>query len=132
MVYLSIIMKKANLPSIRAQNELKKLGADISAARKRRSITQARLAEGAGINVSTVRRLEAGDHGISLGVLAMVLVVLGETSRLGKLIDVAQDDVGLLLDTQNLPQRVRSAAKKPTSPTSGQLIVSPDENGEAF
>ena len=49
------------LPSIRGQNELKKLDADIAAARKRRSITQARLAEGAGINVSTVRRLESGE-----------------------------------------------------------------------
>lgn len=125
-------MKKANLPSIRAQNELKKLGADIAAARKRRSITQARLAEGAGINVSTVRRLESGDHGISLGVLAMVLVVLGEPSRLGNLLDGAKDDVGLMLDTQNLPQRVRSATKKAAKPHISIASASPDDNGEAF
>ncbi len=125
-------MKKANLPSIRAQNELKKLGADIAAARKRRSITQARLAEGAGINVSTVRRLESGDHGISLGVLAMVLVVLGEPSRLGSLLDVAKDEVGLMLDTQNLPQRVRSASKKAAKPRISSAASSPDDNGEAF
>jgi len=125
-------MKKANLPSIRAQNELKKLGADIAAARKRRTITQARLAEGAGINVSTVRRLEGGDHGISLGVLAMVLVVLGEPSRLGNLLDGAKDDVGMMLDTQNLPQRIRSTTKKAGTPASPSASASPDENGEAF
>ncbi|ESQ92688.1 helix-turn-helix domain-containing protein [Asticcacaulis benevestitus] len=125
-------MKKANLPSIRAQNELKKLGADIAAARKRRSITQARLAEGAGINVSTVRRLESGDHGISLGVLAMVLVVLGEPSRLGSLLDGAKDEVGQMLDTQNLPQRVRSASKKAAKSPISSATASPDDNGEAF
>ncbi|ADU11796.1 helix-turn-helix domain-containing protein [Asticcacaulis excentricus] len=131
-MYLSIIMKKTNLPSIRAQNELKKLGADIAAARKRRSITQARLAEGAGINVSTVRRLESGDHGISLGVLAMVLVVLGEPSRLGGLLDGAKDEVGLMLDTQNLPQRVRLATKKAAKPDVPSATASCDDNGEAF
>jgi transcriptional regulator with XRE-family HTH domain len=132
MVYLKIIMKKLNLPSIRAQNELKKLGADIAAARKRRSITQARLAEGAGINVSTVRRLECGEHGISLGVLAMVLVVLGEPSRLGNLLDGAKDEVGLMLDTQNLPQRVRSTTKKAAKPSISSATASPHDNGEAF
>jgi transcriptional regulator with XRE-family HTH domain len=105
-------MKKANLPSIRSQNELKKLGADISVARKRRSMTQARLAEGAGINVSTVRRLEAGDYGISLGVLAMVLLVLGELPRLGSLIDMAKDDIGLALANQKLPKRIRPKAEE--------------------
>lgn len=127
-------MKKANLPSIRAQNELKKLGADIAFARKRRSMTQARLAEGAGINVSTVRRLEAGDHGISLGVLAMVLLVLGELGRLGNLIDNSRDEIGLGLANQRLPQRVRSKGKKATITV--HSIDTPnrlgDENGVAF
>ena len=127
-------MKKANLPSIRAQNELNKLGADIAFARKRRSMTQARLAEGAGINVSTVRRLEAGDHGISLGVLAMVLLVLGELGRLGNLIDTSKDEIGLGLANQKLPQRVRVKGKKAAitgcsvDPANGLG----DENGVAF
>ena len=125
-------MKKSALPSIRAQNGLKKLGSDIAAARKRRRITQARLADGAGINVSTVRRLESGDHGISLGVLAMVLLVLGEPSRLGNIIDAAQDDVGLLLDTQNLPQRVRSPTRRAAKSQTTTVSTSPDDDGVAF
>ena len=133
-MYLSTIMKKASLPSIRAQNELKKLGADIAIARKRSNITQARLAEGAGINVSTVRRVEAGDPGISLGVLAMVLLVLGELGRLGNLIDTAKDDVGLALTNQTLPQRVRIKGKKAALPStlSDTSNRSGDENGVAF
>jgi DNA-binding XRE family transcriptional regulator len=127
-------MKKANLPSIRAQNELKKLGADIAAARKRRNITQTRLAEGAGINVSTVRRVEAGDHGISLGVLAMVLLVLGELGRIGNLIDATKDDVGLALANQKLPKRVRMKGNKAATtvnPSENSNRLG-DENGVAF
>ena len=133
-----MIMKKSDLPSIRAQNELRKLGADIAAARKKRSLTQARLAEGAGINVSTVRRLEFGDHGISLGVLAMVLTVLGEPSRLGRLIDAAQDDVGLMLGDRKLPQRVRShsgrpaASRQAVSTPIAQPVATTDDDGVAF
>ncbi len=128
-------MKKANLPSLRARNELSKLGADIAAARKRRGLTQQRLAEGAGVNVSTVRRLEDGDHGISLGVLAMVLIVLGESDRIGNLIDVAGDDVGLMLSNEKLPQRVRSP-RKPSAAAAGHLSNAPavgdDDDGVAF
>jgi transcriptional regulator with XRE-family HTH domain len=133
-MYLSTIMKKTNLPSIRAQNELKKLGADIAIARKRRNMTQARLAEGAGINVSTARRVEAGDPGISLGVLAMVLLVLGEPGRLGNLIDTVKDEVGLALANQTLPQRIRTKGKKATkSTTQADASNRPDdENGVAF
>ncbi len=128
-------MKKTDLPSLRARNELTKLGADIAAARKRRGLTQQRLAEGAGVNVSTVRRLEGGDHGISLGVLAMVLLVLGESDRVGNLIDVAGDDVGLMLSNENLPQRIRSPRKTPTvsgTRRSDAPAAGDDDDGVAF
>jgi transcriptional regulator with XRE-family HTH domain len=101
--------------SLRAQAELVKLGADIAVARKRRRFTQQRLADGAGVNVATIRRLEQGDAGISLGVLAMVFVVLGESGRLGDLLDVAKDDIGLVLGINALPQRVRSKRQNKTA-----------------
>lgn len=126
-------MKKTNLPSLRAQNELKKLGNDISIARKKRKITQQRLADGAGVNVSTIRRLEAGDHGISLGVLAMALIVLGENARLGNMLDMAKDDIGLMLDNQKLPKRVRGPRKpKDLKTQPAPAVRKDDEPGEAF
>ena len=125
-------MKKANLPSIRALNELKKLGDDVRTARKKRKITQQRLADGAGVNVSTIRRLEAGDYGISLGVLAMVLLVLGESTRLGNMLDVAKDDIGLMLDNQKLPKRVRGSRIPRGSKTAQASPPDTDEPSEAF
>jgi len=101
-------MRHGTLPSLSAQNALKKLGADISAARKWRKMTQKRLADGAGVSLPTIRRLENGDEGVSLATLAMVFVVLGEVGRLANLLDAGIDDVGLLLGNRQLPKRVRS------------------------
>lgn len=128
-------MNKKTLPSLAAVNGLKKLGEDVSAARKRRQFTQRRLAEGAGVSLPTIRRLESGDPGVSLATLAMVLVVLGEGRRLGQLLDASVDDVGLMLEQQSLPKRVRPPRKKVAS--SGSPIGSgspPDDDaiGEAF
>lgn len=129
------------LPSLNALNGLKKLGADISAARKRRKVTQQRLADGAGVTLPTIRRLEKGDPGVSLATLAMVLVVLGEGKRLANLLDVGGDDVGLMLENQQLPQRVRASRRKRptnTAPTAGTEPATPtvppnkDDFGEAF
>jgi transcriptional regulator with XRE-family HTH domain len=82
-------------------------------------MTQQRLAEGAGVTMPTIRRLEAGDPGVSLATLAMVLVVLGEGSRLANLLDTGTDDVGLLLENEKLPQRVRTARGKRVSTDEG-------------
>ncbi|MDR0781608.1 MAG: helix-turn-helix domain-containing protein [Pseudomonadales bacterium] len=109
-------MKEKALPSIRATAELAKLGADIAVARKRRRFTQQRLADGAGVNVATIRRLERGDAGVSLGVLAMVLLTLGESGRLEVLLDAAKDDIGLVLGINELPQRVRSKGRGKAQP----------------
>lgn len=100
------------IPSLRAQRDLRKLGQDISIARKRRQFTQKQLAEAASVNVSTIRRLENGDQGISLGTLSMVMLVLGEGQRIADLLDVAKDDIGLTLSVTELPKRVRGPNRK--------------------
>ncbi|MBD8555106.1 helix-turn-helix transcriptional regulator [Rhizobium sp. CFBP 8762] len=132
-------MKSASLPSLAATNGLIKLGEDISAARRRRKITQKRLADGAGVSLPTIRRLENGDPGVSLATLAMVLVVLGEGQRLSNLLDVRADDVGLMLAAQQLPQRIRSPRKKASVHQSEQatgtvagLPQTNEEFGEGF
>ncbi|WP_334147876.1 helix-turn-helix domain-containing protein [Hyphomicrobium sp.] len=109
-------MAKKPVPSLRMQAELRKLGEDIAIARKKRRFTQQRLAEGAGVNVATIRRLESGDGGVSLGVLAMVMLTLGEHNRLANLLDVAKDDIGLTLDVNALPKRVRPKRSRPRRP----------------
>jgi transcriptional regulator with XRE-family HTH domain len=133
-------MTKSQISSLAAVNGLKKLGADIRVARKRRRMTQQRLADGAGVTLPTIRRLELGDPGVSLATLAMVLVVLGESRRLADLLDTGSDDLGLMLENQHLPQRVRvprriPVAVRPAVPNSGTrptAASNDDDFGEAF
>ena len=101
------------IPSLRAEAALRKLGQDIAIARRRRRFTQERLAEGASVSVATIQRLEKGDAGISIGTLAMVFLVLGETDRISGMIDIGKDDIGLMLSLHDLPKRVRSRKFKP-------------------
>ena len=88
---------------------LSKLGADIKSARLRRRITTTLMAERAFIARSTLQKVEQGDPGVSLGVYATVLFILGLNERIADLADVGSDSVGLQLEEARLPQRVRSS-----------------------
>lgn len=90
---------------------LKKLGADISLARRRRRISQESLAERIGASTMTVRRMEKGNPLIPLQYLARALHVFGELPRLNELLDSAVDDIGLTLMNEMVPMRVRGLAK---------------------
>ena len=93
---------------------LAKLGADIKAARLRRRITMTLMAERAFVSRSTLQKVEQGDPGVSLGVYATVLFILGLSERIADLADVGIDSVGLQLDEQRLPQRVRATKRRMT------------------
>ncbi|MBA3678446.1 MAG: helix-turn-helix transcriptional regulator [Sphingosinicella sp.] len=96
---------------------LAKLGADIKAARLRRRITMTLMAERAFVARSTLQKVEQGDPGVSLGVYATVLFILGLSERIADLADVGTDSVGLQLDEERLPQRVRATKRsKPEQP----------------
>ena len=86
---------------------LAKLGSDIKAARLRRRITMTLMAERAFVARSTLQKVEQGAPGVSLGVYATVLFILGLSERVGDLADVRMDSLGLQLDEERLPQRVR-------------------------
>ena len=87
---------------------LKKLGADISAARRRRGVTAKLLAQRAFVNAKSLTRVERGDAGVSMGVYATVLFTLGMSDRLGDLADISNDPLGRTLADEQLPKRVRS------------------------
>lgn len=93
------------------QRTLRKLGADIAAARKRRRITMATMAERAMTSRQTVARIEKGDPSVSMGIYATVLFVLDMTARLGDLADARADPFVLDLDEERLPKRVRPARR---------------------
>ncbi len=86
---------------------LHKLGRDIRDARLRRRIATAIMAQRASISRTTLNKIEKGDPSVSLGNYASVLFVLGLSDRLATLADVRSDSVGLELDEESLPQRIR-------------------------
>ena len=93
---------------IPVQRALRKLGADIRDARRRRRIPTAVMAERAGISAPTLRRVETGVPSVSLGIYASVLFVLGMADRLADLADASTDAVGLQLEDERLPERIHS------------------------
>ena len=97
---------KTALP-IRVRRAIEKLGADISVARRRRGISHGLMAERAFISPSTLGRAERGDPGVALGIYASILFVLDMTDRLAALADTALDPVGLALEEERLPKRIR-------------------------
>src|SRR5436190_5873045 len=66
---------------------LRKLGHDLSVARRRRRLTMALVAERAFISRLTLARVERGDPAVSMGIYATVLFVFGVAGRVGELGD---------------------------------------------
>lgn len=92
---------------IPVKRALRKLGQDIRDARRRRRIPVEIMAERASISRTTLNTLEKGDPGVSMGIYARVLFVLGMAERLADLADVRSDALGLELEEAQLPQRIR-------------------------
>jgi len=71
------------------------------------------VAERAMISRTTLARVERGDAGVSLGIYATVLFVLGVGEGIGQLADPRSDDVGRALEAERLPRRVRPPRQRP-------------------
>lgn len=86
---------------------LREVADGIGAWRKLRGLTQAQLADRAGVSRETLSRLENGDGGVSVENLLRVLRALGVLDRLPRAIDPYETDVGRLRADEQLPRRVR-------------------------
>jgi transcriptional regulator with XRE-family HTH domain len=92
-------------PAIR--RSLRSVGEDVSTWRKLRALTQAQLADRAGVSRDTLTRLERGDGGVSIENMLKVLRGLGVLDALARSLDPYESDVGRLRSQQELPRRVR-------------------------
>ena len=62
---------------------------------------------------TTLQKVEKGDPGVSMGIYARVLFVLGLVESLAKLADVRTDELGLGLEEARLPERIRRSHPRP-------------------
>lgn len=79
---------------------------DLGAWRKLRGLTQAQLADRAGVGLSTLRRLERGDGGVTLENTLRILRALGILDGFSKALDPYESDIGRLRSDERLPRRV--------------------------
>ena len=91
---------------------LKTLGENIRNARKRRRVTMNLLAERAKISRVTLSKIEKGDPSVAIKYYASVLQMLGLLKNLEEVAAAKNDGVGVIIEEENLPQRVRLKRKK--------------------
>lgn len=81
------------------------------------------MSERASISRTTLSKVEKGEPSASMGSYAVVLFVLGMADRLGELADVRGDALGLALEEERLPKRIRKSGPRrsgPAGPTEGR------------
>ena len=100
-------MPTPHYPPAAVRRVLRKLGADIRDARRRRRLSMAVVAERAFTSRSTLQRIEAGDANVSIGIYAAALQALGLLDGLAGIADISHDSIGQALASAGLPKRVR-------------------------
>jgi hypothetical protein len=97
---------------IPVRKALRKLGQDLRDARLRRRIPTVIMSQRALVTRTTLHKVERGDPTVSMGTYSTVLFVLGMTERLAELADARFDRLGLVLEEERLPKRIRSASRR--------------------
>jgi hypothetical protein len=94
---------------------LEKLGADLAVARLRRRESLKKWAKRLGVTVPTLLRLEAGDPGVGIGILATALWLIGRDSELVQLAAPEHDKGALDQDVRQAialgRERARASAE---------------------
>ena len=100
------------------QRLLSELGERLRLARKRRKLSNAAVAQRAGISRTTVYKVEAGDPGATLGAYVRVLAVLG-----------LEGDLNLLAADDRIGRKLQDLALEPSpGARSRKVHPSPAQN----
>lgn len=103
---LSIMPRTTTPPLPSVERLLQALGANIRLARLRRKLSASLVAERTGMSRPTLRSIERGDPGVTLGAVANVLHSLGLEKDLGL---VGRDDeLGRKLQDAELETKARA------------------------
>lgn len=98
---------KVRAVPLAVRRALRQSASDLAAWRKIRGLTQAQLADRAGVSTGVVSRIEAGDGGVSLENMLRIYRALGILDAASGALDPLQTDIGRLRADEGLPRRVR-------------------------
>ncbi len=90
-----------------AAHALRKLGRELALARRKRGISTQDMAARLFVSRDTLWRLERGDPTVASGTLATATFILQLHDRLANLAAPGTDALGLSLDENRLPKRIR-------------------------
>lgn len=93
------------------QATLDKLGADLAVARLRRKESLKTWAARMGVSVPTLQRLEAGDPGVGIGIVATALWLIQRDAELGQLAAPEHDRGALEMDVREAVALGRARAR---------------------
>lgn len=110
------------------QRLLSDLGERLRLARKRRRLSNAIVAQRAGISRATVYKVEAGNPGATLGSYLRVLAVLGLEGDLNQL--AADDRLGRKLQDLGLEPRSDSARRARSGANKSAKSVASSHDGD--
>ena len=104
--------RRSSMPLPHVRRALSELGANIQLARTRRRLPAELVAERAGMSRPTLRSIERGAPGVTIGAIANVLNTLGildDLARVGR-----DDELGRQLEDARLQatQRVREVKRR--------------------
>lgn len=112
----SVASRQASTSPAPVSYALRRLGENVSTARRMRRMTQQDLAIRIGASTATVRRIEEGHPGTALHTLLRTMHVLGRLDDMMAATALERDPLGLRLAQDQLPQRVRVQRTKIVPP----------------
>jgi hypothetical protein len=109
---------------------IEKLGADLAVARLRRKESLKTWAQRMGVSVPTLQRLEAGDTGVGIGIVATALRLIQRDGALSQLAAPELDQGAIELDirqAQTLGRSRAHAAAQSRSRAVGSMVQVPNK-----